>query len=218
MKRLVCIFLSVILLSALCACNNKKDNDVGLIISLENPDSEREWVFEEEKKGIVDLRDIILGSGVDNDSSVMFLFDAVGEGETVLRFYYVLNGDKSTASETREYFVSVDADYNITSRLVDDTEVSTEIKIDEKSKAEKAAEEKFKSENPDNTNELIVETEKEYEIDGKKYFDVRVSMVVINDDNTAVLRFVKMYTVDEDGNIVQADDPEDIEDIPLTIK
>ena len=214
MKRLICVFLSVILLSALCACNSKKDDDVGLVISLERIDYVREWVFEEEKKGIVDLRDIM----IDNDSSFLFLFDAVGQGETVLRFYYVLNGDKSTAIETREYAVSVDAEYKITSRLIDNTAVSTEIKIDEKSKAEKAVEEKYKAENPDNTNELVVETEKEYETDGKKCFDVRVSMVVFNDDGAAVLRFVKMYTIDEDGNITEADDPENTEDVPMTIK
>lgn len=219
MKRSVCVFLSVILLASLCACNNKKADDVGLIISLECTDSEREWIFEEEKKGIVDIRDVLSGSGADNDSSVMFLFDAVGQGETVLRFYYVLNGqDKSTASETREYSISVDENYNITSSLIDDTEVSTEVKIDEKSKAEEAVEERFKSENPDNTNELVIKTEKEYEKDGKKYFDVRVSMVVINEDGTAILRFVKMYTVDEDGNIVEAEDPENTEDAPMTIK
>ena len=220
MKRLICGLLSVMLLISLCACNNKKYDDVGLIINLACTDNEREWIFEEGKKGIVDFRDILSGSGTDSDSSVVFLFDAAGQGETVLRFYYVLKGqDKSTASETKEYAVSVDAEYNITSRLMTDNDaVSTEAKIDEKSKAEKAVEAKFKEENPDNTNEVVVETEKEYEKDGKKLYDIRVSVVVINDDGTAVLRFVKMYTVDEDGNIIEAEDPENTEDVPMTIK
>ena len=214
MKRLVCVLLSIIILGALFGCSKKKNDDAGLVISLERTDGVREWVFEEEKKGIVDFRDIL----IDDDSSFLFLFDAAGEGETVLRFYYVLNGDKSTASETREYAVSVDAEFNITTRLINDISISIEIKIDEKSKAEKAVEEKFKSENPDNMNELVVETEKEYEADGKKFFDVRVSMVIADDDGSAVLRFVKMYTIDEDGNITEAEDPENTADVPMTIK
>lgn len=210
---LILCILSALLL--FCACS--KDEALGLVLSLDCGEGEK-WLLEEEKQGVVDL----VGEATMDESTgeYVFVFEAVGEGETQLNFYLVQadSQDKSECTKIRRYKVSVDSQFVITSEFLDEESVTkAAVKLSDRKEAEAYFAENIKDTYSDGE-EYIIKYIDEYTENGLKWYKFSLSHVVKLDSGESVLRFLRMYAVSENGEIRQLDGEYDIPDEVLGMK
>lgn len=210
---LILCILSALLL--FCACS--KDEALGLVLSLDCGEGEK-WLLEEEKQGVVDL----VGEATMDESTgeYVFVFEAVGEGETQLNFYLVQadSQDKSECTKIRRYKVSVDSQFVITSEFLDEESVTkAAVKLSDRKEAEAYFAENIKDTYSENE-EYIIKYIDEYTKNSLKWYKFSLSHVVKLDSGESVLRFLRMYAVSENGEIRQLDGEYDIPDEVLGMK
>lgn len=218
MKRTIkAVICAVVLALLLCACS---DNEaLGLVISLNCESTEDAWHLEMTKQGVVDTvgeaeRD--LGTG-----DISFVFEAVGEGETELDFYYLKGGetDISKATRVRKYNISVNSDFEITSTLISDEEVTVKaVSVTDKKSAEEILSKELGITDSTDGKEYVLKYIEEYTENGIKWYKFSLSEVVKLDDDKSVLRFRKMYAISESGEVKELDEDEEIPDIELNVK
>ena len=211
--------MSVVLLAlTLCACSGKEA--LGLVISLECETADETWKLEMTRQGVVEL----VGDEAQKDESsggLMFVFEAVGEGETELDFYCVKSGssDISLAVRVKKYSVSVNSEFAITSRLISDEEITAPAakKLSRK-EAEELISEKLGVVDGSDGNEQVIKYKESFTEDGTKWYKFILSEVVTRKDGKTVLRYMKTYAVSENGEIKTLKEDSEVEDTELNIK
>ncbi len=217
-KAVSCVICAVLLALTLCACSG--GDALGLVIVLNCDSADSIWQLEMTKQGVVDT----VGDGAEKDPStgdMSFVFEAVGEGETELDFYYIKVGsaDTSKATRVRKYSISVNADFEITSKLISDEEITVPaVKINDKKEAQELLEEKLGVLDKKDGNEYVIKYKGSYTEDGIKWYKFSLSEVVTLKDGKTVLRFKQMYAVSENGEIKTLDEGRDTPDEPLNLK
>lgn len=218
MKRTIkAVICAAVLALLLCACS---DNEaLGLVISLNCESIEDVWQLEMTKQGVVDtVGEAERDSGT---GDISFVFEAVGEGETELDFYYLKGGetDISKATRIRKYSISVNSDFEITSALISDEEVTVEaVSVTDKQTAEEILSQKLGITDSTDGKEYVLKFIEEYTENGIKWYKFSLSEVVSLEDGTTVLRFRKMYAINENGEIKELDEGEGTPDIKLNVK
>lgn len=218
MKRTIkAVICAAVLALLLCACS---DNEaLGLVISLNCESIEDVWQLEMTKQGVVDtVGEAERDSGT---GDISFVFEAVGEGETELDFYYLKGGetDISKATRIRKYSISVNSDFEITSALISDEEVTVEaVSVTDKQTAEEILSQKLGITDNTDGKEYVLKFIEEYTENGIKWYKFSLSEVVSLEDGTTVLRFRKMYAINENGEIKELDEGEGTPDIKLNVK
>lgn len=218
MKRTIkAVICAAVLALLLCACS---DNEaLGLVISLNCESIEDVWQLEMTKQGVVDtVGEAERDSGT---GDISFVFEAVGEGETELDFYYLKGGetDISKATRIRKYSISVNSDFEITSALISDEEVTVEaVSVTDKQTAEEILSQKLGITDNTDGKEYVLKFIEEYTENGIKWYKFSLSEVVSLEDGTTVLRFRKMCAINENGEIKELDEGEGTPDIKLNVK
>ncbi len=216
MKKIISVLLSaVIMLSIFGACG--KEEDVNWIASFEYEQG-YSWIYNMEKEGVISL--LTRGDSPEADGktgNTMFIFQPVGEGETVVTFSYLANSGE--VIKKVKYKVTVDADYKYVAELIEDNVdvVQTPVKIENQEEAEKYLSDKVGAYDEESGNEFVVEFERSYEEDGVRWYVFRVS-TVINENGKTYLRFFKLYAVSRYGEVKELEDPEDVTDRELSSK
>ncbi len=212
-KKILPALFAVLLLLILCACGN--DEPLGLVISL---DGDGEWLLETQKQGVVDLvtePEKDAGTG-----ETVFVFEAVGEGETELDFYLVKANYEDISQAMREvkYRVTVHSDYTIESELISDEEITKPaVKLNNKEDAEAYFSENIKD-TFESEEEYVVKYIETYSENGLKWYKFSLSHIITLDSGETVLRFKQMYAVSENGEIKLLDGDYNIPDEPLELK
>ncbi len=218
MKRTIkAVICAVVLALLLCACS---DNEaLGLVISLNCESTEDVWQLEMTKQGVVDtVGEAERDSGT---GDISFVFEAVGEGETELDFYYLKGGetDISKATRIRKYSISVNSDFEITSTLISDEEVTVKaVSVTDKQTAEEILSQKLGITDSTDGKEYVLKFIEDYTESGIKWYKFSISEVVSLEDGVTVLRFRKMYAINENGEIKELDEGEGTPDIELNVK
>lgn len=218
MKRTIkAVICAVVLALLLCACS---DNEaLGLVISLNCESTEDVWQLEMTKQGVVDtVGEAERDSGT---GDISFVFEAVGEGETELDFYYLKGGetDISKATRIRKYSISVNSDFEITSTLISDEEVTVKaVSVTDKQTAEEILSQKLGITDSTDGKEYVLKFIEDYTENGIKWYKFSISEVVSLEDGVTVLRFRKMYAINENGEIKELDEGEGTPDIELNVK
>lgn len=218
MKRTIkAVICAVVLALLLCACS---DNEaLGLVISLNCESTEDVWQLEMTKQGVVDtVGEAERDSGT---GDISFVFEAVGEGETELDFYYLKGGetDISKATRIRKYSISVNSDFEITSTLISDEEVTVKaVSVTDKQTAEEILSQKLGITDSTDGKEYVLKFIEDYTENGIKWYKFSLSEVVSLEDGVTVLRFRKMYAINENGEIKELDEGEGTPDIELNVK
>lgn len=218
MKRTIkAVICAVALALLLCACS---DNEaLGLVISLNCESTEDVWQLEMTKQGVVEM----VGEA-ERDSGtgdISFVFEAVGEGETELDFYYLKGGetDISKATRIRKYSISVNSDFEITSALISDEKVTVKaVSVTDKQTAEEILSQKLGITDSTDGKEYVLKFIEDYTENGIKWYKFSLSEVVSLEDGVTVLRFRKMYAINESGEIKELDEGEGTPDIELNVK
>lgn len=218
MKRTIkAVICAVALALLLCACS---DNEaLGLVISLNCESTEDVWQLEMTKQGVVEM----VGEAERNSGTgdISFVFEAVGEGETELDFYYLKGGetDISKATRIRKYSISVNSDFEITSALISDEEVTAKaVSVTDKQTAEEILSQKLGIADSTDGKEYVLKFIEDYTENGIKWYKFSLSEVVSLEDGVTVLRFRKMYAINESGEIKVLDEGEGTPDIELNVK
>lgn len=219
MKKVIsCVICAVLLALTFCACSG--GDALGLVIVLNCGGADSTWQLEMTKQGVVEL----VGDTAQRDAAtgdMTFVFEAVGEGETELDFYYIKVGSSDTGSATRvrKYSISVNSDFEITSSLISDEEITVPaLKISDKKEAEELLSEKLGVLDKKDGNEYVLKYKGSYMENGIKWYKFSLSEVVTLEDGKAVLRFKQMYAVSENGDIKELDEGKDTPDEPLNLK
>lgn len=219
MKKVIsCVICAVMLALTFCACSG--GDALGLVIVLNCGGADSTWQLEMTKQGVVEL----VGDTAQRDAAtgdMTFVFEAVGEGETELDFYYIKVGSSDTGSATRvrKYSISVNSDFEITSSLISDEEITVPaLKISDKKEAEELLSEKLGVLDKKDGNEYVLKYKGSYMENGIKWYKFSLSEVVTLEDGKAVLRFKQMYAVSENGDIKELDEGKDTPDEPLNLK
>lgn len=216
MKKTASLFVCfVMILTLLCACGQKEE--LGLVISLEC-DGENTWILQMQKQGVVDT----VGEAQKDEATgdMMFVFEAVGEGETELDFYLVQQGEVSSENALRlkKYRVSVSSDFEITSEAISDEEITKPaVKLENKEDAE-AYFEKNISDAFESKSEYVIKYIETYTENGLVWYKFSLSHILTLDSGETVLRFKQMYAVSENGEIKLLDEGKDTPDEILTLK
>lgn len=218
MKRTIkAVICAVALALLLCACS---DNEaLGLVISLNCESTEDVWQLEMTKQGVVEM----VGEAERNSGTgdISFVFEAVGEGETELDFYYLKGGetDISKATRIRKYSISVNSDFEITSALISDEKVTVKaVSVTDKQTAEEILSQKLGITDSTDGKEYVLKFIEDYTENGIKWYKFSLSEVVSLEDGVTVLRFRKMYAINESGEIKELDEGEGTPDIELNVK
>lgn len=218
MKRTIkAVICAVALALLLCACS---DNEaLGLVISLNCESTEDVWQLEMTKQGVVEM----VGEAERNSGTgdISFVFEAVGEGETELDFYYLKGGetDISKATRIRKYSISVNSDFEITSVLISDEKVTVKaVSVTDKQTAEEILSQKLGITDSTDGKEYVLKFIEDYTESGIKWYKFSLSEVVSLEDGVTVLRFRKMYAINESGEIKELDEGEGTPDIELNVK
>lgn len=219
MKKVIsCVICAVLLALTFCACSG--GDALGLVIVLNCGGADSTWQLETTKQGVVEL----VGDTAQRDAAtgdMTFVFEAVGDGETELDFYYIKVGSSDTGSATRvrKYSISVNSDFEITSSLISDEEITVPaLKISDKKEAEELLSEKLGVLDKKDGNEYVLKYKGSYMENGIKWYKFSLSEVVTLEDGKAVLRFKQMYAVSENGDIKELDEGKDTPDEPLNLK
>lgn len=216
MKKTASLLICVaMILALLCACGSNEA--LGLVISLECSE-ENIWILQAQQQGVVDLvadaeRDAATGE-------MMFVFEAVGEGETELDFYLVQSDetDIENALKIKKYRVAVNSDFEIKSEVISEEEITKPaVKLDNKKAAEAYFTESIKADF-ENENEYVVKYIETYEEDGLVWYKFSLSHILTLDSGETVLRFKQMYAVSENGEIKLLDEGKDTPDEILNLK
>lgn len=215
MKRIISVFLiAVMVFTAFVGCGN--DEDLNWIASFEYENGYT-WIYKLEKQGVITLKtreDIPEQNG--NKGNTMFIFEPVGEGETTVMFSYLSDGGEII--KTVEYKVSVDKDYKYTATQVQKAEGTTVPKnITDEKEAEKILSEFIGAFDKVTGNEFVIDYEKNYDENNKRYYLFYVTTVV-NENGKTYLRFYKAYTVNQDGTIEEYTLETEIPDREIELK
>lgn len=218
MKRTIKVIIcAAVMALILCACSDKEA--LGLVISLNCENTADTWQLVMTKQGIVDT---VGDSQKDpNTGDISFVFEAVSEGETELDFYYLKDGETDTAKATkiRKYNITVNSDFEITSKLISDEEVTTAVVgVIDKQSAEEVLSEKLGINEAADGKEYVLKYEETYTENDVKWYKFSLSQVTTLDDGKTVLQFYKMYAISENGDVKELDEGEDITDVELNIK
>lgn len=217
MKRTLKFMLcAVTFMLILCACS--KSEPLSLILMFPC-DGNTTWQYEMTKQGVVDIvgepqKDV----GTDY---IMFIFEAVGEGETELDFYCVESEDPdiSKANRSKKYNISVNADFEITSELISDEEITVPaVKLSDKKEAEAYLEQKLGMLVDGDTDDYVIKYKETYVEDGVTWYKFSVSMIITKRDGKTILRFKQIYAVSEFGEIKTLDEGEGTPDVELSNK
>lgn len=218
MKRTVKFILCAVLLTlTLCACS--KNEALGLVLSFRCENSDNTWLLETTKQGVVDL----VGEAQKDEKTgdLIFVFEAVGEGETELDFYCVKLGesDISKATYVKKYKVTVNSDFEITSELITDESITIPaVKLTCKEEAEAYLSQSLDVLKNDDSNEYVIKYKGTYTENNITWYKFSLSKIITLNDGRTVLRFTQMYAVSENGEIKTLDEGKDTPDIELNNK
>ncbi len=217
MKRTVNLLLCAILLTlTLCGCSKSESLSLLLMFPC---DDDTSWQYEMTKQGVVD----IAGEPQKDSGSgdMMFVFEAVGEGETELDFYYLKSNetDISKATRVKKYSVSVNADFEITSSLISDEEITVPaVKLNDRKEAEAYLSQKLTMLVDGDSDEYVIKYKGTFEENGLKWYKFSISQVITLSNGKTVLRFRQMCAVSENGEIKTLDEGKDTPDIEYNNK
>ena len=220
MKRAISVFiLASLLLCVFNACG-ESDDELSYMVSLEcNSEDGYSWIFEEEKQGVIrEQKSDIIKDG-DSKEFEVFFFEAVGEGETAVTFWYTPDGDKNSAEIICEYSFKVDSDFNIVGEETSYEIIDRTVKITDKNEAIQYVTDKIGLIDKATGKENIFVFERVIKENGKKQYVIKIYKTVKMSDGKTALVFSKTVAVSPDGTITDIElDDINTEDITLSEK
>ncbi len=196
------------------ACGKDSGEPINFAVWLERAESGFSWSVEIEKQGVVRFLDdeIMHDESTNMDGMI---FEAVGEGETSVRFCYIKTGAKE-AARTVTYRMRVDSQYNITGEKTGD-EKAAPIEIKNKNEAEEYIFQALSDENK-NAEKLTLIYDRTEKKNGEPRYFFDVYTIVEKSDGRFFMVYVKTVSVNSVGEIEEYVKDKKPKDIPMSEK